>query len=285
MNLLPLLPVTPNFLTWRGHRLAHYQAGTGRPVLLIHSINAAASAFEMRGPFEHLGEGFAIHAIDLLGYGNSDRPARRYWAEDYISQIELALETIGEPTAVIASSLGAAYAVMAAARRPALVRELILSCPVGMGKLTAPPGLIANSAYNALRGAAGEALFERLTTMGSIRYFLRSEGYHNPSCLTSLTEEAFYAVCRHPGAYHAPICFLTRQLNCDIRSTFPRLTQPVLIIWGRYARTTPLRSADAFLAANPRAQLEVIDHAGLLVQDECPTDFSELCRNWLQARA
>lgn len=281
MNLLPLLPVTPNFLTWRGHRIAHYQAGTGRPVLLIHSINAAASAFEMRGPFDHLGEGFAIHAIDLLGYGNSDRPERRYWAEDYISQIELALETIGEPTAIIASSLGAAYAVAAAVRRPELVSALILACPVGMGKLTEPPGVLANGFYNALRGNAGEKLFERLTTMGSIGYFLRSDAYHNPASVTYLTQEAFYQACRRPGAHHAPICFLTRQLNCDIRTLFPRLTQPIMIIWGRYARTTPLRGADAFLAANPRTHLEVIDHAAMLVQDECPTDFSEICRTWL----
>jgi pimeloyl-ACP methyl ester carboxylesterase len=278
---LPLLPVAPTHFAWRGHQLAHYSAGAGRPALLIHSINAAASAFEMRGPFTGLGEGIAVHALDLLGYGNSDRPARRYSAEDYIDQIGAALTRIGQPTALVASSLGAAYAVAAAARWPDRVDALVLVCPTGMEQLRDPAGPVANAIYRGLRGPAGRAIFDRLTSRAGTAYFLRSQAYHDPASVTPATHDGFYYTCRRPGAYYAPICFLTGLLNCDIRGSFPALRQPVLLVWGRQATTTPLRQADAFLAAMPRARLEVIDRASLLVQDERPDEFNALAREFI----
>ncbi|HMQ33818.1 MAG TPA: alpha/beta hydrolase [Chloroflexaceae bacterium] len=278
---LPLLPVAPAHLDWRGHRLALYSAGSGRPVLLVHSINAAASAFEMRGPFTGLGPGYAVHALDLLGYGNSDRPARRYSAEDYIDQIGAALAHIGAPTALVASSLGAAYAVAAADRWPERVEALVLVCPVGLGQLSDPPGPAGWAAYRVLRGPLGRAIFDRLTSRAGTAYFLRSQAYHDPAMVTPATHDGFYYTCRVPGAYYAPICFLTGLLNCDIRAAFPRLRQPVLLVWGRQATTTPLRRADDFRAALPRARLEVLDRASLLAQDERPDAFNALVRDFL----
>ncbi|NTU77816.1 MAG: alpha/beta fold hydrolase [Chloroflexales bacterium] len=280
---LTLLPVAPAYLDWRGHRLALYSSGAGSPVLLIHSINAAASAFEMRAPFSGLGDGFAMHALDLLGYGNSDRPARRYCAGDYIDQIGAALAHIGQPSALVASSLGAAYAVAAAARWPERVSSLVLVCPTGMGLLTEPTGPVGWAVYRVLRGPVGRAIFRLLTSRRSTRLFLGRQAYHDPRSMTDEAVEGFHLTARRPGAYYAPICFLTGLLNCDIRDSFPRLRQPVLIVWGRQATTTPLRSADAFLAANPRARLEVIEGASMLVQDERPAEFNALVRDYLLA--
>lgn len=274
------LPVEPTFLPWRGHKFARYSAGSGRPVLLVHSINAAASAFEMRGPFAGLADSFAVHALDLLGYGLSDRPARRYSADDYTDQILTALATTG-PADVVASSLGAAYAVAAADRRPDLVRSLVLVCPTGLEQLADPPGAAGWASYKLLRGPAGRAIFEGLTSRRGVRLFLGNQAYHDPRSITPDTMEGFYQTCRAPGAYYAPICFLTMLLNCDVRASFPRLRMPVLLVWGAQATTTPLRQADAFLTANPRARLEVIDKASLLAQDERPEAFNALVRRFL----
>lgn len=283
MTVLPLLPVEPTFLQWRGHAVARYSAGGGRPVLLVHSINAAASAFEMRGPFRGLADRFAVHAIDLLGYGNSERPARSYVANDYISQIELALDVLSEPVSVVASSLGAAYAVAAAARRPERVRALVLVCPTGIQRLANPPGPGAWAAYRVLRGPVGRALFAGLTTRAGVRYFLQTQAYHHPAAITDEVLDGFYDTCRRPGAYYAPICFLSGLLNCPVREAFASLPMPILLVWGRQAATTPPGDADAFLAANPRAHLELIDGASLLVQDEHPERFNALVRNFLSA--
>ncbi len=278
---LRLLPVEPGALNWNGHRLALYHAGRGRPVLLVHSINAAASVFEMRAPFKGLQDTFSVYAFDLLGYGNSDRPARSYSAEDYIAQIGAVVEHIGAPTALVASSLGAAYAIVAADRWPERISALALVCPTGLQQLGDPAGPAGWAAYRVLHGPIGRGLYESLTSRASTSFFLRSQAYHDPACITPETIDGFYLTCRRPGAYYAPICFLTGLLNCSVRESFPRLRQPIVIIWGKQATTTPLHQADAFLAANRNARLEVIDRASLLVQDERPEQFNAVVRAFL----
>lgn len=281
-ELLPLLPVSPDLHTWRGYRVAHYSAGAGRPVLLVHSINAAASAFEMRGPFAGLQDRYAVHAVDLLGYGNSDRPDRRYRAEDYIDLLGDQLERIGKPTALIASSLGAAYAVAAADRWPDRVSALVLACPTGIDQLAQRPGVGAYVAYQILHSPVGKLIYRALTSRAGTRYFLRDQAYHSPESITQETHDGFYYTCRRPGAYYAPICFLTSLLNCDIQAAFARLQQPILLVWGKQATTTPVSRAAVFQRANPRARLAVIDNASLLVQDERPEEFCAIVREFLE---
>lgn len=278
---LPLLPVAPERFDWRGHGVAAYRDGGGRPVLLVHSINAAASAFEMRGPFAGLRDRFAVHALDLPGYGNSDRPALRYGGDDYTSLIGDYLATLGEPAAIVASSLGAAYAVSAADRWPERVSALALVCPVGIGQLAKPPGPARQRIYQLFRGPLGRGLFRLLTTRAGTRYFLQRQAYHDPESVTPETLEGFYRTCRRPGARWAPICFLTGWLNYDIRAAFARLRQPVLTIWGREGTTTPPSRANEFRAANPRIGVEVVDGASLLVQDERPQQFNAIVRGFL----
>jgi pimeloyl-ACP methyl ester carboxylesterase len=276
------LPVEPSFFAWRGHQIASYEAGAGPPVLLIHSINAAASAFEMRGPFAGLQDAFRVQAIDLLGFGRSDRPARRYTPDDYIDLIGDTLRQRGEPTALIASTLGAAYAVAAATRWPALVRALVLVCPTGIELLADPPGSLAAVGYAVLRGPVGAAIYKGLATPPSVRYFLEQQTYADPKNVTPETFEGFYRATQHPGAMYAPICFVSGLLNYNISEEFARLTQPLLIVWGRQAKITKLKQADAFMQRNPRARLEVFDNCGMIVQDECSAAFNQLAAAFLR---
>jgi hypothetical protein len=53
--------------------LSAYVAGRGAPLLLVHSVNAAASAAEVRPLFEHYSATRTVFAIDLPGFGHSRR--------------------------------------------------------------------------------------------------------------------------------------------------------------------------------------------------------------------
>jgi pimeloyl-ACP methyl ester carboxylesterase len=275
------LPVEPVFTNFCGNQVAHYRAGSGEPLLLLHSINAAASAYEMRGPFNGLHDSFTVHAIDLLGYGRSDRPARLYRPDDYIKQIGHTLQQFDTPVNVVASSLTAAFMVHAAIRWPEHVKSLILVCPTGIQLLNRSPTLLDWATYRVLSGPVGDIVFENLTTRDATRYFLLQEAYAKRATVTSEVVESFYLVSHQPGAKYAPICFVTSMLNCDISELFGKLTPPVLLIWGRQSKTAPLRQADAFLERNPRATLQVLDGCSMLAQDERPDDFNALVRAFL----
>ncbi len=265
---------------WRGRKIAYYTAGTGKNLLLVHSINAAASAFEMRKPFAALRDTYTVWAIDLLGYGGSDRPPIQYSGQLYAELLaDFARDVLGAGAAAFGSSLGAAYLTRAAARNAGLFGPLILGCPTGVRDLAKPAE--PNWGYDLLRGPAGDLIYSALASRTSIAYFLREQSYFDRRVVDEVTVEGYYRATRQPGAKYAPICFLTMLLNCDIATDFSLLSQPVQLIWGKQAEITPPKSAQGFLQRNERARLAIIDHARLSVQDEQPDAFVRIVRSFL----
>ena len=55
----------------RAGRLSYYVAGGGPPALVLHSINAAGSAYEVKPIFEVLSTTHRVYAPDLPGFGHS----------------------------------------------------------------------------------------------------------------------------------------------------------------------------------------------------------------------
>src|SRR5918911_34866 len=120
---------------WHGHRIFYTRRGSGAPLLLVHSIHAAASSFEWRSNVDALAESHTVYTIDLLGFGCSDRPDVRYSARLYLHLLDdFAHYVIGAPCTLIASSLSAAYAAVLAARDPGRFPALVLICPAGLSR-------------------------------------------------------------------------------------------------------------------------------------------------------
>jgi pimeloyl-ACP methyl ester carboxylesterase len=267
---MALLGVNPRVVTWRGHRIAMHEAGSGPTVVLVHSINAAASAHEMRNPFRMLAETHRVVAFDLLGFGDSDRPKQLYTADLYIELIRDIVRELATPVTVIVVSLSSAYVLAAAAQEPALFKQITVVCPTGLEDLVVPsqPG----AAYHLLASPFGAAVFHALVSRRSMDYFLGSMTYANPDACDRTMRDMYYRTGHQPGARWAPICFVSGLLNCDLRPLIRQITVPVQIVWGRYARTTPVTRMSTFAAALPNAQLNVLD-AGMAVQDEVPEQF------------
>jgi pimeloyl-ACP methyl ester carboxylesterase len=70
-------------------------------------------------------------------------------------------------------------------------------------------------------------------------------------------------------------------LNADLHDVLPRIAQPVLILWGEYAMTTPVTRMPAFLELLPQATGLVLPGA-MAVQDECPDEAAVAVRGFLQ---
>jgi pimeloyl-ACP methyl ester carboxylesterase len=105
-------------------------------MLLIHSINAAGSAYEV-GPFwEALRRERRVYAVDLPGFGFSDRSERGYDVRLYVEAIhdmldEIATESGGGAIDTLALSLSSEFLARAANERPDAFRSLVLITPTG----------------------------------------------------------------------------------------------------------------------------------------------------------
>lgn len=281
------LPGENHYYNWHGDDVFYKLAGPedGRPMLLLHGINAAASSYEMRKLLPAFASDYRVYAPDLPGFGLSDRPAIEYNAETYIQLISDFTRNVigsGQRTVVIASSLTAAHAVEAAAREPELCAALVLISPTGIESLQNPPKLVNNIFYSLLRlPVIGQSLFNLIASRFYLRSFLKSDAYSDPQQVTNAMVDDYHLASHQRGATYAPASFLGGRFNIDISSSFSRLRQPVLVTWGREARITPVWQAEAFAAANSHARIHLFAHSNLLPHDEQAAEFVRVVREWL----
>ena len=263
--------------------LRAYVAGHGRPLLLVHSVNAAASAAEVRTVFERMAQHRTVYAIDLPGYGTSERTERLYTPRlmtDAILDLAAYIRAQHPEQAIdaLAASLSCEFLARAAVEQPSTFRTLSLVSPTGFSGLQLrqrPPGSTygQNWLLALLKGPGwGRALFKGLTRPGVIRYFL------NKTWGSRAIDETMYDYAvwttREPGAEHAPLCFLSAQMfSADITTIYDQLRLPVWMSHGVRGDFVDYRGKARF-ATHANWQFTVFN-SGALPYFECPQEFAE----------
>jgi pimeloyl-ACP methyl ester carboxylesterase len=209
------------------------------PLLLVHSVNAAASAAEVAPLFAYCAQQRPVYALELPGFGLSERSERAYTPRLMTDALHAALAVIqsehaGEVADVLALSLSSEFAARAKNEAPHTIRRLALVSPTGFsGK---------KRRYGPAGGTLGlpwlyrlltlefwrQGIFNALTQPAVIRYFLKrtfgsehiDETLWRYGVLTS----------RQPGAANAPFYFVSAFLfSADINQLYESLDGPVWV--------------------------------------------------------
>lgn len=273
-----------HFFSWKHGRVFYKRSGLdnpGLPLIFIHGIGAGASSFMWRKNFDDLANDFPVYALDLLGFGLSDKPATApYSADLYVDLIsDFIREVAGYPSNVVASSLGAAYAIRVADEHPELVNALILNGPSG-SDTNRRPGMAGAAFYGLLQSPVlGTSFYNVMASERSIRDYARDNLFYDHRRVTDRVVTNLYATSHQPGAQHAIAAFLSGYLNTDTRAPFSRLTQPTVLVWGKQDLETPVQHGALLLEVNPSARLEVFDYCRMMPEQEHPERFNALARD------
>ena len=278
------------FFEWRHGRVFYKSSGAaaGIPIVFIHGIGAGASSFMWRKNFDVLAQDFRTYAPDLLGFGFSDKPgAAPYSADLYVELIrDFIREVSGSPVNIVASSLGAAYAIRVADEHPELINSMVLNAPTGADKLNTRPGMAGAAFYGLLQSPVlGTSFYNVMASERGIRDYASKHLFYDHRRVTSRLVANLYATSHQQGAQHAIAAFLAGYLNTDTRAAFSRLTQHVTLVWGKQDLTTPLEKASLLLPLNSQARLEVFDHCRMMPEQEHPEKFNALVRDAFLARS
>lgn len=280
------LRARPREWSWAGHRIVWYEAGApaaardAAPVLLVHSIHAVASAWEMRELFARLGADRRVLAYDLLGFGASDRPDLDYDADLYQDLLrDFLREVAGGPAHVVASSLSAAHALALAAEEPGLFRSLALINPTGLLTQAERPGARGRVLQNLLRTPwLGEALYNLLVSRPSLRW-LGSRLYRDREPPETSTEER-YAAAHQPGARYAPAAFLGDALARNVYMALRTLEVPALAVWSPSGFLDNETEREAFAAVAPAVGQATIEDCGAVPHEERPDEVERVLRGF-----
>jgi len=281
IDVPPALDWTPHPLETRDGRVHCYvRPGTGPPILLLHSLNAVASSFEMKPIAEYLARwtNRPLWAVDWLGFGRSDRPDRSYAPETFAHQLyQVLTDAVDEPADLVALSLGCEYAAWMGLQAAPRVRRLALISPTGLTAGPRGPSKMGRLGLSlAARTGLFELLYHRLTRRASLRdyyerqVFLAEEAV--PSALLDYAEVTAHA----KGAHHAPQQFVQGRLFVEnvAEEIYARLYRPTLLL----TPSTPGPTVQSFdllppvLDRNPRTLTHQTLPGGLVPHWEAPTD-------------
>ncbi len=279
-DLPPALPGDVLPLQTPAGRAALYADGPrdGAPLLLIHSVNAAASAYEVRPLYLHYRASRPVYALELPGFGRSERPDRIYTPRVMADAIHAALEAIrarhpGAPVDAVALSLSCEYLARVALERPGSLRGIGLISPTGFDARLSGAGRAQSDRGNgvALKALStplwSRPLFDIVVTRASMRFFLEKT-WGGKDIDEGLLDYGHLSAHR-PGAQHAPWSFLTGHLFADDISRIYRLLRlPVWTVRGMRGDFVDYRF-EGEVGGRPNWMLEAFD-TGAFPQFEAP---------------
>ena len=228
-------------------------AGAGEPVVLLHGLGATKASF--LPTVAALAPDHRVVAIDLLGFGDSDKPiAAAYDARFFARSVEALLDALElERAHLVGNSMGGRVALEAGLRTPERIGRLVLLAP-SLAWLRRPPwaallrftrpelGLLQPAPRRMVEGVVHRLLPDGAEgwTAAGVDEFLRSY-------LTRRGRAAFYAAARNIPleAPHGPDGFWTRLAS---------LEPPALFVWGRADRLVPFEFAGHVRRVLPRAE-------------------------------
>jgi pimeloyl-ACP methyl ester carboxylesterase len=238
--------------------------GSGRPLVLLHGTPFSSYVWRRIAPV--LARRWTVYVWDMLGYGASEKRD----GQDVSLAVQAGLFAelldhwqLAEP-AVVAHDFGGAVSLRTLLLEQRRYRCLALIDVVALAPWGSP-------FFRLVREHAH--VFEQLPAYihEAVLAAYIGNASHRP-----LPDDTLKALTRPwlgpdgQRAFYRQIAQADQRYTDEIQPRYGELDLPVLIVWGRQDGWIPVAKAHELSAAIPRAELQILDGAGHLVQEDAP---------------
>ncbi|KAL2538911.1 alpha/beta-hydrolase superfamily protein [Forsythia ovata] len=286
---------------WKGYTINYFvypeinNDTSNPPLLLIHGFGASIAHWRRNIPI--LAQSYTVYAIDLLGFGASDKPAgfaysMEVWAELILDFLD---EIVRRPAVLVGNSVGSLACVIAAAESTrSLVQGLVLlNCAGGMNnkaivddwriKLLLP--LLWFFDFLLKQKGIASYLFDRVRKRDSLRNILSSV-YGNKDNVDEDLVEIIKKPAEDEGALDAFVSIVTGPPGPNPVQLIPKITLPILVLWGDQDPFTPIdgpvgKYFSSLPSQLPNVNLFLLEGVGHCPHDDRPDLVHEKLLPWL----
>lgn len=243
------------------------------PLVFLHSLGGGSSAYEWSKVYPSFASNYQVIAPDLIGWGDSAHPVKKYSPEDYLEIIKNLLERVAKkPAWVVASSLTAALVIRLAIAEPQLFRGLFLVSPSGYRDFSEDyqeefaSQLINLPGLDRLIYAVGAG------NEWAVRNFLEQFLFADTSRLSEEVVEAYLASALKPNAEYAALASLKGDICFDLAKYMEELQTPTTLVWGSQSRFSRPEKGRRLAKLNQGAiaQFQIVPGTGVLPHLETP---------------
>ncbi|MBC8045043.1 MAG: alpha/beta fold hydrolase [Rhizobacter sp.] len=283
-------PAEEKFLAWpyrTGHRakircqISGSASSSKPPLLFVHGYGAMLEHWNLNVPAfeaEH-----QVVAVDLLGFGGSEKPDAKYSLALWSEQLQFIIDTLGlRKPVVVGHSVGGAVSLWLAHHAPELPEGLVLVDPAGIfpQEVSAAEQLMYRAVGSPL---IGEVLFGLFGNAFGARQSLLPT-YHNPAQVTDELVLQFSKPFRDAGAMNAYLAPSRRPENFLLKSlpTPCAFTGKALTVWGKFDKAFPPALLIAkFEELLPQSHAAIIDEAAHCPHHEQASAFNRILKTFL----
>ncbi|MGC8874441.1 MAG: alpha/beta fold hydrolase [Chloroflexia bacterium] len=248
--------------------LVHYEAfGHGKPVVFLHGW--LGSWRYWMPTMEELADRYRAYALDLWGFGDSEKPGEGYRIEEYTEQVAAFLASMGIAQAsFVGHSLGGVVALYLALTQAVRVEKLVLVA-------TPVHGAALSGMVKLLRSPLGRLAGAR-TLMDLWMRSLKRVSAPWAEMYEEIVEDT--AKVDHWAVLES----LTSLLELDLRSALNRLYAHTLVVFGSRDEFVDPHQANLFADGRvPVAQVVVLDGCRHFPFLEEPGKFNRLLKEFL----
>lgn len=263
-----------NFYKWRFGDIYYKKQGQGSPILLVHDLNAASSAYEWNRIVRILAETHTVYTIDLIGCGRSDKPKFTYTNYLYVQLIsDFIKHVIGHRTDVAVTGLSASFILMACNVSPELFGRIMIINPTSLSSLNKIPNKCTKTLKFVIEmPIIGTFLYNISNSKRRIKKTFATKYFFNRKRCSSKYLTAYHEAA-HLGKSNAKFLFASlngRFININTAHAIKQINHSIILICG-----TNLKNIEEILneytALNPSIEKAIIPDAAFLPQLENPT--------------
>jgi pimeloyl-ACP methyl ester carboxylesterase len=287
-------PIAGQYWLWREQKIYFVKAGHNPqlpPLVLVHGFGASTDHW--RKNISELSQDFEVYAIDLLGFGRSQKPAWEYSGDLWRDQLhDFITENIQRPTVIAGNSLGGYSSLCVAAGYPQSVAGIILlnsagpftdTNPLGSKKVNPVQKVIAKNLQGILRQPwANQLLFNFVRRKSRIRSTLKKVYLDQSAVTEQLVEEIYQPSCDEGAAQVFGSVFSTPQ-GKKVDELLGAMSCPLLMIWGEGDPWMNSSSRGAKFREFYPSLTEHYIKAGHCPHDESPEVVNGLMRDWYKS--
>lgn len=259
------------------------------PLILLHGFGTSIGHW--RQNLAVIGEHHTVYALDMLGFGASEKASVSYNVDLWVEQVyDFWLTFIRQPVVLVGNSIGSLVSLAAAAKHPDMVQGVVMmSLPDPSLEEEAIPKFLRPvvAAIKSLIASPPvlKTLFRVLRRPSMVRRWA-GLAYANSDAVTDELVDILVGPAQDRGSAQAFSAILkamiSAQFSPSVKVVLANLKIPMLLIWGQQDRMVPSPAFARQIASNnPNLQLLGLDNAGHCPHDECPEQVNQVILDWI----
>lgn len=261
------------FVTVDGRAIHYLKQGNGKPLILVHGF--AGSTYTWRKLTPLLADRYTVYALDLLGFGLSDKPPDGNYSLEAQGRLVIGfMEAQQIPHAVLAGhSSGGVAVAYAAVEAPSKIDALILVSPGFYAK--GVPGYL-RYLFFPLDRVLAKQFYRRSVRAGSLK-----RSFYDKALVTGELIDAYLLPTRTPHAVDALARMMTSASAGPFDGLADKISTSSLLIFGDHDANNQPPNVERLQKELKKSRLATIKECGHYVQEEKPGELAQAIKDFL----